>query len=64
MNPGWPWLALSLLGVEAALLGSLQTPEEAFELVRGVSAWAAENGRSSSYSRSATRPSANSKSGS
>jgi transcriptional regulator with XRE-family HTH domain len=57
-------LALSLLRVETALLGSVQTPEEAFELVRDASAWTAENGRSSSYSRSTTRPPANSKSGS
>jgi transcriptional regulator with XRE-family HTH domain len=57
-------LALSLLRVETALLGSVQTPTEAFEQVRGVSGWTAENGRSSSYSRSATGPSAKTKSGS
>src|SRR6266536_2150792 len=39
-------LALSLLRVEKAILGSVQTPEEAFEIVRNVSsAWTAENGR-------------------
>src|SRR6266508_3428690 len=56
-------LALSLLGVETALLGSLQTPEEAFELVRNLSAGASENGHPSRYSPSAKRPSAKSKSG-
>ena len=45
-------LALSLLRVEKAILGSVQTPEETFEIVR--------NGR---YSPSAKRPSAQSKSG-
>ena len=38
-------LALSLLRVEKAILGSVQTPEEAFEIVRSVSAGTAENGR-------------------
>ena len=39
-------LALSLLRVEKAILGSVQTPEEAFEIVRNVSsAWTAENGQ-------------------
>ena len=38
-------LALSLLRVEKAILGSVQTPEEAFEIVRNVSsALTAENG--------------------
>ena len=37
-------MALSLLRVEKAILGSVQTPEEAFEIVRNLSAWAAENG--------------------
>jgi transcriptional regulator with XRE-family HTH domain len=55
-------LALSLLRVENAVLGSVQTPEEAFEIVRNVSAWTAENGHSSRHSPSAKRPSANSKS--
>jgi transcriptional regulator with XRE-family HTH domain len=55
-------LALSLLPVETGLLGSVQIPKEAFELDRGASGWTAENGRSSSYSRSATGPSAKSKS--
>ena len=41
-------LALSLLRVENAILGSVQTSEEAFEIVRNVSAWTAENGRPSS----------------
>jgi transcriptional regulator with XRE-family HTH domain len=57
-------LALSLLRVEKAILGSVQTPEEAFEIVRNVSsAWTAENGRPKRYSPSAKRPSAKSKSG-
>jgi transcriptional regulator with XRE-family HTH domain len=56
-------LALSLLRVEKAILGSVQTPEEAFEIVRNLSAWTAENGHPSSHSRSAKRPSAKSKSG-
>jgi transcriptional regulator with XRE-family HTH domain len=55
-------LALSLLRVERAILRSVQTPEEAFEIVRNVSAWTAENGHSSRHSPSAKRPSANSKS--
>jgi transcriptional regulator with XRE-family HTH domain len=45
-------LALSLLRVEKAILGSVQTPEEAFELVRNLSAGASENGHRS-HSRSA-----------
>jgi transcriptional regulator with XRE-family HTH domain len=58
-------LALSLLRVEKAILGSVQTPEEGFELVRNVSAGTAQNGRPKGYSRSAMRlPSAQSKSGS
>ena len=48
-------LALSLLRVEKALLGS---PDEAFETVRNLSAWTSENGHQSSHSRSAQRPSA------
>jgi transcriptional regulator with XRE-family HTH domain len=56
-------LALSLLRVEKAILGSVQTPEEAFEIVRDVSAWTADNGRSRSYAPSAKRPTAKSKSG-
>jgi transcriptional regulator with XRE-family HTH domain len=57
-------LALSLLRVERAILGSVQTPEEAFEIVRNVSsAWTAENGRPKGYSPSAKRPSAKSKRG-
>jgi transcriptional regulator with XRE-family HTH domain len=56
-------LALSLLRVEKAILGFVQAPEEAFELVRNLSAGASENGHPSSYSRSAKRPSAKSKSG-
>ena len=55
-------LALSLLRVEKAILGSVQTPEEAFELVRNLSAGASENGHRS-HSRSAKRPPAKSKSG-
>src|SRR5881397_2810580 len=54
-------LALSLLRVEKAILGSVQTPEEAFELVRNLSAGTAENGHPGSHSRSAQRPSAKSR---
>ena len=54
-------LALSLFRVEKAILAYVQTPEEAFEIVRNVSSvWAAENGQPSGHSRSAKRPSANS----
>jgi transcriptional regulator with XRE-family HTH domain len=57
-------LALSLLPVETAVLGSVQTPEEAFEIVRNLpSAWAAENGRPKRHSPPAKRPSAKSKRG-
>jgi transcriptional regulator with XRE-family HTH domain len=56
-------LALSLLRVEEAFLGSAQTPEEAFEIVRNLSAGTAENGRTRRRSPSAKRPSAQSKSG-
>jgi transcriptional regulator with XRE-family HTH domain len=56
-------LALSLLRVEKAILGSVQTPEEAFEIVRNVSAGTAENGRTRTHSPSAKRPSPKSKSG-
>jgi transcriptional regulator with XRE-family HTH domain len=56
-------LALSLLRVEEAFLGSAQTPEEAFEIVRNLSAGTAENGRTRRHSPSAKRPSAQSKSG-
>jgi transcriptional regulator with XRE-family HTH domain len=57
-------LALSLLRVEKAILGSVQAPEETFEIVRDVSsAWTAENGRPKGYSPSAKRPSAKSRSG-
>ena len=56
-------LALSLLRVEKAILGSVQTPEEAFEIVRNVSsAWTAENGEPKRSSPSAKRPSVKSKS--
>ena len=56
-------LALSLLRVEKAILGSVKTPEEAFEIVRnGPSAWTDENGWRRSPSRAAKRPSAQSKS--
>jgi len=56
-------LALSLLRVEKAILGSVRTPEEAFEIVRNVSsAWTAENGGPKRSSPSAKRPSAKSKS--
>jgi transcriptional regulator with XRE-family HTH domain len=56
-------LALSLLRVEKAILGSVQTPEEAFELVHNLSAATSANGHPSSPSRSAKRPSAKLKSG-
>jgi transcriptional regulator with XRE-family HTH domain len=56
-------LALSLLQVEKAILGSVQTREEAFEIVRNESAWPAENGGPRRHSRSAKRPSGKSKSG-
>jgi hypothetical protein len=55
-------LALSLFWVEKAILGSVQTPEEALELVRSLSAGTSENGHRS-HSRSAKRPPAKSKSG-
>jgi transcriptional regulator with XRE-family HTH domain len=56
-------LALSLLRVEKAILGSVQTPEEAFEIIRNLSAGTAENGGRRRRSPSAKRPSAQSKSG-
>jgi len=56
-------LALSLRRFEKAILGSVRTPEEAFELVRNLSAGTSENGHPSSDSRSAKRPAAKSKSG-
>ena len=56
-------LALSLLRVEKAILGSAQTPEEAVEIVRNVSAWTAENGQASRRSPAAKRRSAKSRSG-
>ena len=56
-------LALSLLWVENAIVRSIQTPEEAFETVRNVSTWTAEDGRPRRHSPSAKRPSAKSKSG-
>jgi transcriptional regulator with XRE-family HTH domain len=56
-------LALSLLRVEKAILGSVQTPEEAFELVRNLSAGTSENGHAGSHPPSPKRPSAKSKSG-
>jgi transcriptional regulator with XRE-family HTH domain len=55
-------LALSLLRVEKDILGSVQTPEEAFELVRKQSAGASENGHRG-HSRSAKRRPAKSKRG-
>ncbi len=56
-------LALSLLRAENAILGSVRTPEEAFELVRSLSAETSENGHPGGDSRSAKRPSGKSKSG-
>jgi transcriptional regulator with XRE-family HTH domain len=55
-------LALSLLRVEKDILGSVQTPEEAFELVRKLSARASANGHRS-HSQSAKRPPVKSKRG-
>ena len=49
-------LALSLLRVEKAILGSVQTSEEAFEIVRNVSGGTAENGRTKRHSPSAKTP--------
>jgi transcriptional regulator with XRE-family HTH domain len=46
-------LALSLLRAETAILGTVQTPEEAFEIVRNLPAWTAENGRTTSRSEGA-----------
>jgi hypothetical protein len=56
-------LTLSLLRVEKAIVGSVQTPEEALEIVRNLSAGTAENGGRRRHSPSAKRPSAKSKSG-
>ncbi len=56
-------LALSLLRAETAILGTVQTPEEAFEIVRNLPAWTAENVRTRSRSASAKAPSSKSKSG-
>jgi transcriptional regulator with XRE-family HTH domain len=55
-------LALSLFRVEKTILGSVQTPEDAFELVRNLSAGTSENGHRS-RSRSAKTPPAKAKSG-
>ena len=55
-------VALSLLRAEKAILASVQTPEEAFELVLSLSASASENGHGS-HSRSANRSPAKSKGG-
>ena len=56
-------VALSLLRVEKAILASVQTPEEAFELVRNLSAGTSENGHRSD-SPAAKRPPAKPKRGS
>jgi hypothetical protein len=56
-------LALSLLRAETAILGSVQTPEEAFEIVRNLPAWMAENGMARGRSPSAKAPSSKSKTG-
>jgi transcriptional regulator with XRE-family HTH domain len=56
-------LALSLLRAETAILGTVQTPEEAFEIVRNLPAWTADNGRTRSRSSSAKAPSSKSKTG-
>jgi transcriptional regulator with XRE-family HTH domain len=54
-------LALSVLQAETAILGSVQTPEEALEIVRSLSAWTAENGRTSSRPPSAKASSSKSR---
>lgn len=56
-------LALSLLRAETAILGTVQTPEEAFEVVRNLPAWTAEDVRTRSRSPSTKAPSSKSKSG-
>ena len=56
-------LALSLLRAETAILGTVQTPEEAFEIVRNLPVWTAENVRARSRSASARARSSKSKSG-
>jgi transcriptional regulator with XRE-family HTH domain len=56
-------LALSLLRVEKAILESVQTPEEAFELVRNLSSVGASENGHHSHSRAAKRRPAKSKSG-
>jgi transcriptional regulator with XRE-family HTH domain len=56
-------LTLSLLRVEKAILGTVQTPEEAVELLRNLSDRPSENGHPSSHSRSARRTSTTSKDG-
>jgi transcriptional regulator with XRE-family HTH domain len=55
-------LALSLLRAETAILETVQTPEEAFEVVRNLPAWTARNARTS-RSPSANAPSSKAKSG-
>ena len=55
-------LALSLLRAETAILETVQTPEEAFEIVRNLPAWTAQNARTS-RSPSANAPSSKAKSG-
>jgi transcriptional regulator with XRE-family HTH domain len=54
-------LTLSLLRVEKAILGSVQTPEEASETVRNLSAGTSENGHPSGHSPTAKRPPGKSK---
>jgi transcriptional regulator with XRE-family HTH domain len=56
-------VTLSLLRVEKAILGSVQTREEAAEFVRNLSDGPSENGHPSGHSRSARRPSTTSKGG-
>ncbi len=49
-------LALSLLRAERAILGSVQTPEEAFEVVRNLPAWTPESGPTRSRLEAAGGP--------
>jgi hypothetical protein len=57
-------VALSLLQVEKAIRGSVETPAEAFETLRNLSTWTAENGTAEeAFAIGKRGPSANSKSG-
>jgi transcriptional regulator with XRE-family HTH domain len=57
-------VALSLLRVEKAILGSVETPAEAFEILRNLPTWTAENGTAEeAFAIGKRGPSAKSKSG-